>query len=187
MSRGADGAGQDAPGDEPGSETGRAFLREARELLRDRYVPWILRCLEESDEEDLWWRPNDVSNAVGNLVHHVAGNAGQWIVSGVGGEPDVRARSEEFARREGSPEDVREVLVRTFDAVDRTLADLDPARLTEPVRVQGMDRTVLAAVQHVVEHVAYHAGQIVYVTKARTGRTLDFYRISPEGDAEEAW
>lgn len=169
------------------SETGVAFLRESRQLLRDRYGPWILRCLEDLDDEGVWWRPNDASNAVGNLVHHLCGNARQWIVSGVGGASDVRARSEEFDRREGSREEMRDLLRTTLRDVDGTLADLDPGRLGETVRIQGMDVTVLEAVYHVVEHFALHTGQIVWVTKSRTGRPLDFYRISEEGDAEGAW
>ncbi len=168
-------------------EAATAFLRESRRLLRDRYGPWILRCLETLEEEDIWWRPNEASNAVGNLVHHLCGNARQWIVSGVGGEPDVRARSEEFELRTGSLAGVRDLLEETMAEVDRTLEGLDPTRLGERVRIQGMDRNVLEAIYHVVEHFSLHTGQIVYVTKLRTGRTLDFYRISPGGDAEEAW
>jgi hypothetical protein len=37
-------------------------------------------------------------NAIGNLVLNLCGNVQQWIVSGVGGETDVRDRAAEFAQ-----------------------------------------------------------------------------------------
>ena len=42
------------------------------------------------------------SNSIGNLLLHLSGNIRQWIVSGVGGAPDARQRSAEFAAREGA-------------------------------------------------------------------------------------
>ena len=43
-------------------------------------------------EEEIWWRSNDASNSVGNLVLHLDGNVRQWIISGLGGEADRRER-----------------------------------------------------------------------------------------------
>ena len=46
------------------------------------YLPKIRRCLDSLSEDDIWWRPNERSNSVGNLVLHLAGNIRQWVVSG---------------------------------------------------------------------------------------------------------
>src|SRR5712692_10769896 len=80
-------------------EIGQAFIEHARYLLQQEYGPRLQRCLEEMSEEDLWWRPNEHCNSAGNLILHVCGNARQWIISGVGGTPDTRQRSKEFAER----------------------------------------------------------------------------------------
>ena len=37
----------------------------------------------------------------------------------------------------------------------------------------------LAAVSHVYEHLAYHAGQIIYLTKSKRGKDLRFTRLPP--------
>ena len=38
----------------------------------------------------------------------------------------------------------------------------------------------LTAIQHVLEHFAYHGGQIVYVTKLKQQRDLGFTRLPAE-------
>jgi hypothetical protein len=38
-------------------------------------------------------------NAIGNLMLHLHGNIGQWLVAGLGGIHDVRDRPSEFAER----------------------------------------------------------------------------------------
>lgn len=168
-------------------DTGGAFLRASREHLRGEYVPKIRRCLEALPPEDVWWRPNDVSNSVGNLMLHLAGNTRQWIVSGVGGAEDVRRRAREFARRDGDPAEVFGRLEGTVEEACDVLRALDPDRLGETATIQGRAVTLLEAVLHVVEHFSSHTGQIVYATKLRTGRDLAFYRIDGDGEVEENW
>ena len=169
------------------SDTGRAFVEEARRLLREDYLPKIERCLEQLDGGQLWWRPNDESNSVGNLLLHLAGNARQWIVCGVGGAPDERERDAEFAA--GKPgqtgeglqggAELIERLRGTLREVDEVLARLDPASLLETRRIQGLAAVpVLSAVFHVVEHFAMHTGQIILLTKLLASGDLAFYDFS---------
>lgn len=166
-------------------EIARAFVAEARRLLRDDYLPKIERCLETLGQDDLWWRPNDSSNSVGNLLLHLEGNARQWIVSGVGGAPDRRQRQIEFdAGKEmetggGPSPGASQLLARvrsTLGEVDAVLARLDAPQLLETRSIQGLPRVaVLDAVFHVVEHFSMHTGQIILLAKLRAGRDLGFY------------
>ena len=169
-------------------DPGHAFIERSRTLLAQDYLPRIRGALERLSEEDVWWRPHPSSNAVGNLLLHLAGNARQWIVSGVGGEPDLRQREEEFAARGGtSGVEALAHLEATLAEVDRVLARLDPSILAEPRRIQGHDVTVLEAIYHVVEHVSMHTGQILYIAKLRSGQDLGFWKIHPDGTAERRW
>ena len=166
----------------------RAFVAEARRLLSEDYLPKIERCLEQLGEADVWWRPNESSNSVGNLLLHLAGNARQWIVAGVGGASDARVRQAEFdagtdrqSNDAGSPT-AQELLSRlraTLAEVDSVLARLEPSALLERRTIQGLDGVVvLNAVFHVVEHFAMHTGQIIQLTKMRAARDLGFYDFS---------
>ena len=156
---------------------GNAFLEEARRYLAVEYPTKIRACLAHLSDDDLWWRPNEASNSIGNLLLHLSGNIRQWIVSGVGGVPDLRKRQDEFDER-GLV--ARAELLARFDATladaARVLTSLGAAELTAPRRIQGRDTTVLLAIFHAVEHFAMHTGQITCLTKQRTGRDLGFYR-----------
>ena len=127
-------------------------------------------------EDDVWWRPNDASNSVGNLLLHMSGNLGQWIVSGVGGVADDRDRPSEFAARgERSLEELIELVETRASEVDRTLADLKEATLVDRITVQGFSVTRLHAIYHSIEHFGYHLGQIAYIAKLRTGKDFNLF------------
>lgn len=150
-------------------------LGYARTKLRDSFSQ-IERCLGLLSVEQVWQQPNEVSNAVGNLVLHLAGNVRQWIVSGLGGRPFDRDRPAEFSRREPLPtEQMLEGLRGTVDEAVGVLDRLDAEQLAACVTIQGYEVTGLAVVFHVVEHFSLHTGQIVYATKLLTGRDLSLY------------
>ncbi|HSB12716.1 MAG TPA: DUF1572 family protein, partial [Blastocatellia bacterium] len=51
-----------------------------------RILPAQIRaCVEELTEEQLWWRPNEQANSVGNLVLHLSGSMRHYLSRGVGG------------------------------------------------------------------------------------------------------
>ena len=143
------------------------FLARSRYYLGLEYPGKMRLALSAMPESELWHRPNASSNSAGNLVLHLAGNVRQWIVSGVGGAPDVRARDAEFAARDGHGRDallahLERACVDAVAVLDR----LDPAVLGEARRIQGRDTNVMAAIYHVVEHFATHTGQLILIAKA---------------------
>ena len=160
------------------NETGQEFIVRSRDHLIDDFLPKIERCLESLTDDQIWWRPNEQSNSIGNLILHLCGNARQWIVCGVGGAADARNRDAEFAQRDGIGQaDLHALLKQTLSDVDATLARLDANKLLELRTIQGLEGTVLAAILHVVEHFSMHAGQIVMLTKQLTAQDLHFYDL----------
>lgn len=172
------------------SDSATLFLDRSREYLsaRGSYFPRIEKAVAQLAPGDLWWRPNQASNSVGNLLLHLAGNLRQWVVHGVGGSADVRERQAEFEADAGTS--AHELLGRLRAAAEEAgavLETLDPARLAQPVVIQGMETTVLGAIYHAVEHFSMHTGQILYIVKLRLGVDLGFYHIGQDGTAEEGW
>jgi uncharacterized damage-inducible protein DinB len=157
------------------------FLMQARHSLSEHHLPRILECLKMLSEEDIWWRSHSTSNSVGNLVLHLSGNVRQWIVSGLGGEPDRRERDKEFAERGPLP---RRALVtrlrRTVVEAGKVLEALGTHELIRVYSIQSFRVNGLGAVAHVVEHFAYHSGQIIFITKLRLGEDLGFTRLPGE-------
>ena len=154
----------------------RAFIDRAIEFLTGDYLPKIERCLEQLNDQQIWWRPNPESNSIGNLVLHLCGNARQWIVCGLGSAPDNRVRDEEFARRDVIPRaELLQLLRTTLADVETVLRHLDASSLLEERTIQGSSVDVLEAIFHVTEHFSMHTGQIIMLTKMSTATDLRFY------------
>jgi uncharacterized damage-inducible protein DinB len=150
-----------------------ALLTDARALLRSSYLSKIERCLDMLGEDDIWWRVNDASNSIGNLMLHLDGSTRMWILRVAGGRQIVRDRDAEFAAR--GPLAKSALLARlrsTLAEVDEVLATLNEATLLERRPSTQGEVTVLWAVLHGVEHFAMHTGQIITLTKLRTGSAL---------------
>lgn len=132
-------------------------------------------------DKQVWWRPHAAANSIGNLVLHLEGNVRQWIVSGLGGTPDHRAREREFAERGPIPR--RALLARlrkTVRDAGRILARLTPRDLAQERIIQGFRVTGLKAILHVTEHFAHHTGQIIFATKLLSGKNLKLTRLPGE-------
>jgi len=157
-------------------DTAHRFLQQSRAYLTEEYLPKIEGCISMLTEDEVWHRPNQQSNSVGNLLLHLAGNIRQWILTGVCGESDVRDRPSEFAATGSIPRvDLLSSLRVAVGEVDAALQTLDPAELLTLRTVQGYDVLVIDAIYHVVEHFSMHTGQVVWITKSLTGRDLRFY------------
>jgi len=146
-----------------------AFLAEARKTLR-RCPGKIVHCLGQLSEDDVNWRPFAGANSVANIVTHLCGNVGQWIVSAVGGTPENRDRPGEFARDlRATPAELIEQLEATVRAADAAIAGVTPATILSPRKVQGYDETALSAIFHAVTHFEGHTHQVVYIARLRLG------------------
>ena len=155
--------------------TAEMLIALSRRYLRE-YLTKIRLAVSVLDDDIIWARPNESSNSIGNLMLHLAGNARQWIVSGVGGAADIRDRQSEFDQRAPLPAtSLIDWLDQTVTDVDRVLASLTPADLHTRRTIQANDVSVLEAVYHVVEHFSMHTGQIILLAKSKQPDRIRFY------------
>ena len=82
----------------------REFTSYGVVKLRD-HLGQIQRCAKMLSEVQLWYRANEKSNSVANLLLHLTGNVRQWIIGGIAGRPVDRARQAEFDARGGQTRD----------------------------------------------------------------------------------
>ena len=166
---------------------GQNFIDRSRAYLTDEYRIKLRRTIDALPPNAVWWRPNEQSNSVGNLLLHLEGNLRQWIVGGVGGASDTRNRAGEFAAREGaSKEELLAHLEKALDEADAVLGRLDPGRLGDRLEIQARQVTVLDAIYQVVQHFALHLGQIILVTKTEVPGAIKFYEDAG-GKARPIW
>src|SRR5438876_11742142 len=160
------------------SDLGQAFIARSQHHLAEDYLPKIESCLGRLTDEQIWWRANEQSNSIGNLLLHLSGNVRQWIISGLGGEPDQRQRDTEFAQREGIPRAaLLNLLRRTLLEAGAVLAAFDTSTLLNARKIQGNDVHALEAIFHVTEHFSMHTGQIILLTKLLSASDLHFYDL----------
>ncbi len=158
------------------SSIAASFLERSRYYLCTEYPTKIRAAVEMLPQDKLWWRPHEQSNSVGNLLLHLSGNVRQWIISGVGGAPDVRKRNMEFAARGGAPAgQMLDMLDATIREADGVIRSLTPSELLGRRTIQGRDTTVFEAVYHVVEHFSGHTAQIILIAKMFVPGAIRFY------------
>lgn len=143
-----------------------------------RILPSQIRAsVEELNEEQLWWRPNERSNSVGNLVLHLSGSMRHYLSRGVGGIDYQRDRPAEFAER--GPV-AKADLLKTFDETiaqaRSVLESFDTARFLEKTDEQNYVPTVFDSIFNIAIHLATHTGQIVFIAK-----------MLKEGSVDELW
>jgi hypothetical protein len=135
----------------------------------------IKHCLNQLNDEQVWYRNQPSLNSIGNLILHLSGNVRQWIIAGVGGAVDIRHRPAEFAERGPVP---KEELLRRLDAVvseaNEVLGKLSARQLLEARRIQGFDVTALAAIFNSTVHFWGHTQEIVHMTRLQLSDAYEF-------------
>jgi len=128
-------------------------------------------------EDQVWSRGNENSNSVANLVLHLIGNLGQWVVAGVGGAQDHRDRDSEFQTLSGiTREELSARLKARMDQVVAVIEKVPAHRLLEMVSPQGYSLPVMEVITHITEHFYHHGGQIMLLTKLYLNVDLAYYK-----------
>lgn len=146
-------------------------------ILRvEENTPKIIACLDELNEEQVWVRPNESSNSVGNLILHLCGNIRQYIISSLGNWPDMRERDKEFSATGGyTKKDLKNKLTETIEEAVSTIKECDENSLLKTRSVQGFSFSGIGIIIHVTEHYSYHTGQIIFWTKLLKNKDFGFY------------
>lgn len=139
-------------------------------------TPRIAKCLAELTEEEIWQRPNDVSNSIGNLILHLCGNIRQYAISSLGGKEDTRERDKEFSATGGyTKAELLNKLETTVAEAIQTIKDSTEENLLLVRSVQGFIYSGIGIIVHITEHYSYHTGQIAFWTKLLKNKDMGFY------------
>ena len=140
-------------------------LLEAIRVRVTRVLPaQVRKAVDTLDEGQIWWRPNEKSNSVGNLVLHLSGSLNLYLNKLIGGFPYQRDRDAEFAERGPLP---KSELLRIFNDMiakaEQSFAKVDDlmAPTTDPEKNHYLIEDLIG----ILTHVSTHVGQILWVTK----------------------
>lgn len=163
-----------------------AALASLRARITAVFPAQIRETVSKLSDEQLWWRPNESSNSVGNLILHLSGSLNHYLNHNFGGLAFDRDREQEFAERRNIP---REELLAIFDGMVanavKTFDGLTVDRLGDPSPEPRQSEIVFQDLLNIAIHVSTHAGQIVWIAKMLTGGGLDdvWMRSHREGGA----
>jgi uncharacterized damage-inducible protein DinB len=153
------------------------LLNALRTRMTAVFPAQIRAAVEPLADEQIWWRPNESSNSIGNLLLHLAGSLNLYLNRNVGGFAYERDRAAEFAERKAIPkaellahfEEMVSRATQTFDALTvERLADASPEPTMHTLLVEDLLNAAM--------HLSTHAGQIVWIAKALR-----------EGAVDEVW
>jgi hypothetical protein len=125
------------------------------------------KAMQQMEDAQLFWQPNEESNSIATIVKHMWGNMlSRWTdFLTTDGEKPWRQRDAEFENdwkdRETIMEKWNEGWLCLFAALD-SITDED---LEHIVYIRNEGHTILEAINRQIAHYSYHVGQIVYVAK----------------------
>lgn len=163
--------------------TDENFLDSARKLFR-YYKAQGEKAIAQLDDAQINQRPNEASNSIALIVHHLNGNMlSRWTdFLTTDGEKPTRNREAEFEEGYPDKKTLLEAWEQGWKALLDTLDSLKPSDLSTIIYIRNEGQTVLEAIQRQLAHYPLHVGQILYQSKALKGS--DFQSLSiPKGDS----
>jgi uncharacterized damage-inducible protein DinB len=157
-------------------------LHVSRLRLVTDYPGQIDACLNILTDDELWWRPNERSNAVANLVLHLSGSNRYYFENVIAGHDVPRDRAAEFgARRNYSRAAIVETWTEARRITEDVLNTIQPAQLMQTTDRSGKTSTYAQILLHVTHHNAAHMGQIVWMTKMMHPTDVDELWMKMQG------
>ncbi|PYQ57681.1 MAG: hypothetical protein DMF58_17730 [Acidobacteria bacterium] len=156
------------------TELAKPTLEAIRVRVTQVLPAQVRTALEKLGEEQIWWRPNEKSNSVGNLVLHLSGSLNLYLNRNIGGFDYKRDRDAEFAERGPIP---KEKLLKIFDDMvaeaEQTLSKLSADRLAGPSSDPERNTFLIEDLVSILTHISTHTGQILWITKMLNEGALD--------------
>lgn len=160
------------------------FLESAIKLFR-YYKKLGEGAIAQLNDEDVLRKPNEASNSIALIVHHLSGNMlSRWtdfLTSD--GEKSWRDREAEFDETYPDKTSMMVAWEKGWDCLIKALEGVKPRDLSKIIYIRNEGQSVLEAIQRQLSHYPHHVGQILYQAKVIKGN--DFKSLSiPKGNSE---
>ena len=167
------------------SLTEQNFLESSRKLFR-YYKSLGEKAIEQLTDLQVLQKPNDASNSIALIVHHLSGNMLSRFTDFLttDGEKPWRDREAEFDEAYSDKAAMMQAWNKGWDCLLTAVDSLQPEDLSKIIYIRNEGQTVLEAIQRQLAHYPHHIGQILYQAKILKGN--DFKSLSiPKGDSAD--
>jgi hypothetical protein len=157
------------------------FLESSVKLFR-YYKGLGEKAIAQLNDEQVLRKPNDASNSIALIVHHLSGNMLSRFTDFLtaDGEKPWRDREKEFDESYANKAAMMKAWNEGWDCVFSALEPLQPSDISRIIYIRNEGQTVLEAIQRQLAHYASHVGQIIYQAKILKGDEFNSLSI-PKG------
>jgi hypothetical protein len=154
------------------------------ESIRDeflRYKALAEAAMAQVSEADLSAAGSNNGNSIAIICWHLSGNLRSRFTDFLtsDGEKPWRKRDEEFEPRAVTREELLTKWQAGWDVLLEALGTLTDTHLSGTITVRQQPMLVHEALHRSLAHLAYHVGQIVYLSKALRGADWTYLSIPP--------
>lgn len=157
------------------------FLESSKKLFR-YYKGLAEKAIDQLTDEQVSLKPNDASNSIALIVHHLTGNMLSRFTDFLttDGEKPWRNRDSEFDEAYPDKKSMLEAWEKGWSCLFAAIEPLKPEDLSKIIYIRNEGQTVQEAIQRQLAHYPHHIGQILYQAKILKGN--DFKSLSiPKG------
>ncbi|HCR52912.1 MAG TPA: hypothetical protein DIW27_00755 [Cytophagales bacterium] len=148
------------------------FLESAIKLFK-YYKSLGDKTIEQLSDEEIQWRPNEASNSIAIIVHHLSGNMlSRWTdFLTTDGEKPWRDREAEFEESYADKKSMLAAWEKGWACLLDALQNLKPNDLSQLIYIRNEGQTVVEAIQRQLAHYSSHVGQIMFIGKQIKGES----------------
>ena len=143
-------------------------------------------AIAQLNDQQFFAAPDPEDNSVAVIVKHVAGNLRSRFtdfMTSDGEKPD-RHRDHEFEVTDATRDQIMSWWEQHWQLLFDTINTLQPDDLERTVTIRAQPHSVLQALNRSMTHLAYHTGQIVWLSKHWKGAAWQSLSI-PKGQSEQ--
>jgi hypothetical protein len=165
---------------------GLAFLTGTRKLFQ-YYKGLGEKAIAQIEDEHVNWRPNEASNSIAIIVHHLTGNMlsrfTDFLTSD--GEKSWRDREAEFEVGYKNKVELLQAWDKGWATLFSAIDSLKTDDLEKIIYIRNEGQSVMDALERQLAHYPSHVGQIIYIAKMVKGN--DFKSLSIPKGASSAY
>jgi len=163
----------------------RKYLKSAQRQF-EYYKGLGEKAIEQIEDEQLAWQPNEESNSIAIIVKHMWGNMlSRWTnFLTEDGEKPWRERDAEFENDVKTREDLLNKWNEGWLCLFAALNSINDEDLDRIVYIRNEGHTILEAINRQLAHYSYHVGQIVYIGKMQKNDSWKSLSIPRNRSAE---
>lgn len=129
------------------------------------------KAISQVDDSQINWKPNESSNSIALIVHHLSGNMlsrfTDFLTSD--GEKEWRNRDAEFEVGYGSKNEMLKAWESGWEKLLSAIDSLKEGDLSRVIYIRNEGQTVIDALHRQLAHYPHHVGQIIYIAKMLKG------------------